>query len=139
KQNTHGGGVRDPLIVRWPRRIKDAGAVRHQFCHAIDITPTILDAVGLALPARVAGVDQMPMHGSSLLPTLTDAAAASARPVQYFEMVGHRGLWMDGWKAVTHHESGVPFDADDWELYHLDADFSEADNLAKAHPDRLQG
>ena len=138
KQNTHGGGVRDPLIVRWPGRVKDAGAVRPQFCHAIDITPTILDIVGIEPPAVVAGVPQMPVHGASLAPTFSDPAAAPARAVQYFEMLGHRGIWKDGWKAVTHHSSGVPFEKDDWELYHLDEDFSETSNLAAGEPERLK-
>jgi arylsulfatase A-like enzyme len=138
KQNTHGGGVRDPLIVRWPARIKDAGALREQFCHAIDIAPTLLDIIGIAAPQKVAGVEQMPMHGASLLPTFTEAQAPVARAVQYFEMGGHRGLWKDGWKAVTHHNSGTPYDKDDWELYHLDQDFSETNNLAAAEPERLK-
>jgi arylsulfatase len=138
KQNTHGGGVRDPLIVRWPGGVRDAGAVRPQFCHAIDITPTILDVVGIEPPAMVAGVPQMPVHGASLAPTFGDPTAAPARAVQYFEMLGHRGIWKDGWKAVTHHTSGVPFEKDDWELYHLDEDFSETNNLAAAEPERLK-
>jgi arylsulfatase A-like enzyme len=137
KQNTHGGGVRDPLIVRFPRAVKDAGAIRPQFCHAIDIAPTILEVVGLTAPDRVAGVEQMPIHGASLAPTFTEPAAPIARSLQYFEMLGHRGLWKDGWKAVTHHASGTAFDADDWELYRLDADFSETDNLAATEPGRL--
>jgi arylsulfatase len=138
KQNTHGGGVRDPLIIRWPAKVKDPGAVRHQFCHAIDITPTILDAVGIGMPEVVAGVPQMPLHGASLMASLTDATASRPRATQYFEMLGHRGIWQDGWKAVTHHTSGVPFDQDDWELYHLDEDFSEAHNLAAEQPERLK-
>ena len=138
KQNTHGGGVRDPLIVRWPRRIKDAGGLRRQFCHAIDFAPTILEAVGLALPDKVAGVEQMSMHGASLAPTFANAEAATERRVQYFEMHGHRGLWKDGWKAVTHHTVGVPFDEDAWELYRLDEDFSETHDLAEAEPERLR-
>jgi arylsulfatase len=121
--------------MRWPARIVDPGAIRHQFCHAIDVTPTILEAAGVASPAVVAGVAQMPMHGSSLIPTLAEPAAARTGRSQYFEMLGHRGLWSDGWKAVTHHVGGTPFDKDDWELYHLDVDFSETDNLAA--PDRL--
>jgi arylsulfatase A-like enzyme len=137
KQNTHGGGVRDPLIVRFPRAVKDVGAIRPQFCHAIDIAPTILEVVGLTAPEKVAGVEQMPIHGASLAATFADPAAPIARSTQYFEMLGHRGLWKDGWKAVTHHTAGVAFDADDWELYHLDADFSETANLAAAEPERL--
>jgi arylsulfatase len=139
KQNTHGGGVRDPLIIRWPARIRDPGAIRPQFCHAVDVTPTILEAAGLAAPDAVAGVAQMPMHGASLLPTLSDPDAPRTGRSQYFEMLGHRGLWSDGWKAVTHHVGGAPFDDDAWELYNLDADFSETDNLAAAEPERLAG
>ncbi|MGH7023233.1 MAG: arylsulfatase [Caulobacteraceae bacterium] len=138
KQNTHGGGVRDPLIVRWPARIKDVGGLRHQFCHAIDLAPTILEAMGLAPPAEVRGYAQMPVHGASLAATFDTTDARPPREIQYFEMVGHRGLWRDGWKAVTHHPSGTPFDDDAWELYHLDRDFSETDDLAAAEPDRLK-
>jgi arylsulfatase len=138
KQNTHGGGVRDPLIVHWPAGLKAAGGLRHQFCHAIDIAPTVLDALGLAPPQTVAGVPQMPVHGLSLKSALDDPDAALARGPQYFEMLGHRGLWRDGWKAVTHHKPGAPFDDDRWELYHLAVDFSEHDDLAAAHPDKLE-
>jgi arylsulfatase len=137
KQNTHGGGVRDPLIVRWPARIADAGGLRGQFCHAIDLAPTILDLVGLYAPAEVAGVKQMPMHGASLAPLIKEAGSAPMRTVQYFEMFGHRGLWRDGWKAVTLHRPLTPFDDDAWELYRLDEDFSETRNLAEAEPARL--
>jgi arylsulfatase len=138
KQNTHGGGVRDPLIVRWPRRISDPGAIRHQFCHAVDVTPTILEAAGIGSPKVVGGIEQMPMHGASLLSTFADPAAPRPREVQYFEMVGHRGIWRDGWKAVTHHVQGRPFDQDAWELYHLDEDVSETNDLAAAQPERLK-
>ncbi|HEY1750855.1 MAG TPA: arylsulfatase [Caulobacteraceae bacterium] len=137
KQNTHGGGVRDPLIVRWPGRLAGEGGFRRQFCHAIDIAPTIYAAAGIEAPARLGGAPQMPMHGASLLPTFAEPEAATERAVQYFEMGGHRGLWQGGWKAVTHHQSGVPFDQDRWELYHLDADFSETHDLAAAEPARL--
>jgi arylsulfatase len=138
KQNTHGGGVRDPLIMHWPAGIAAAGEVRDQFCHAIDIAPTILAALGLETPDVVAGVPQMPVHGVSLASTFARADAPIARGAQYFEMLGHRGLWKDGWKAVTHHESGKPFDDDRWELYHLAEDFSEYEDLAARHPDKLK-
>ena len=138
KQNTHGGGVRDPLIMHWPKGIAAGGQTRDQFCHAIDITPTILDALGIASPEVVAGVPQMPVHGASLAPTFADPAARPRRDVQYFEMLGHRGIWKDGWKAVTHHEAGKPFDDDRWELYHLAQDFSEHDDLAASHPEKLK-
>jgi arylsulfatase len=138
KQNTHGGGVRDPLVVSWPAAIKARGEVRDAFCHAIDIAPTILDALGIGAPQTVAGVAQMPVHGVSLAPTFADPAAAPSRGPQYFEMLGHRGIWDDGWKAVTHHTPGEAFDADRWELYHLASDFSEFEDLAEREPERLK-
>jgi arylsulfatase A-like enzyme len=138
KQNTHGGGVRDPLIVHWPERIKGGGQTREVFCHAIDLAPTILDLVGIPAPEVVAGVPQMPVHGVSLAATLGDAAARPERGAQYFEMLGHRGIWRDGWKAVTHHRAGRSFDEDQWELYHLAEDFSETNDLAAEQPERLK-
>jgi len=138
KQNTHGGGVRDPLVMTWPAGLKAAGETRDQFCHAIDVAPTILDALGIETPQVVAGVPQMPVHGVSLVPTFADRAADLARGAQYFEMLGHRGIWKDGWKAVTHHAPGVAFDDDRWELYRLSEDFSEHDDLAASHPEKLK-
>lgn len=138
KQNTHGGGVRDPLVVHWPGRLTSAGETRTQFCHAIDVTPTILEAVGIPVPDVVGGVPQTGLHGTSFASTFQGAATRVDRGVQYFEMGGHRGLYLDGWKAVTRHTSGVPFDDDKWELFNLDEDFSEAHDLAAAEPDRLK-
>ncbi len=138
KQNTYGGGVRDPLVVHWPAGIRDGGALRRQFCHAVDITPTILAVTGAPLPETHAGVPQIPLHGASLLPTFTDADAPPPRRVQYFEQMGHRGLWADGWKITTYHEPGHPFDDDEWGLYHLDEDFSECHDLAAQEPERLR-
>lgn len=138
KQNAHGGGVRDPLIVHWPARLKDAGGMRHQFCHAVDIAPTVLEGLGITVPAVVAGMPQMPIHGVSLMPVFDDAHVRMDRGAQYFEMLGHRGIWRDGWKAVSHHKSGEPFDADRWELYHLTQDFSECDDVAAGEPARLE-
>ena len=138
KQNTHGGGVRDPLIVSWPKGLSAAGVLRRQFCHAIDIAPTVLDVVGIPLPEEVAGVPQMPVHGLSLAPALKDPAVPLPRGPQYFEMLGHRGIVVDGWKAVTHHQAGKPFDDDRWELYRLSEDFSECVDLAQSQPQKLQ-
>jgi arylsulfatase A-like enzyme len=137
KQNTYGGGVRDPLIVHWPAGITDGGAFRRQFCHAVDIAPTILSVAGAAVPDHVAGVPQIPVHGASLTATFADPQAPPPRNVQYFEQMGHRGLWADGWKITTYHTQGQPFDDDEWALYHLDADFSECHDLSAEHPDRL--
>ena len=138
KQNTHGGGVRDPLVIHWPGKIEGAGETRTQFCHAIDVTPTILEALGLAAPDVVGGVPQTPLHGTSFAPTFQSPGAKVDRGPQYFEMGGHRGLYMDGWKAVTRHASGVSFDEDTWELYNLAEDFSETNDLAAQEPERLK-
>jgi arylsulfatase A-like enzyme len=138
KQNTYGGGVRDPLVVHWRARIRDGGGLRPQFCHAVDVAPTILEAAGVEAPADFGGEAQLPMHGASLVPTFVDDSAPPARSVQYFEQMGHRGIWADGWKAVTYHEPGRPFDDDEWGLYHLDTDFSECRDLADEEPERLR-
>jgi arylsulfatase A-like enzyme len=141
KQNTHGGGVRDPLVVHWPAGIDAAarGGVRSQFHHVSDLTPTILEAVGVTAPEVLKGVQQQPIEGTSL--RYSFAAAASDTPTrkrtQYFEMLGHRGIWHDGWKAVAFHERGTSFDEDRWELYHLDTDPNELHDLAAAEPARL--
>ena len=147
KSNTYGGGVRDPLVVHWPAGIPEAerGAIRPQFCHAVDIAATVLDVTGLGdRLVPVADGDagdpdgELPMHGRSIAPTFTSADAPPPRSVQYFEQMGHRGIWHDGWKATTFHVEGTPFDEDVWGLYHLDVDPSECHDLAAEHPERLQ-
>lgn len=138
KQNTYGGGVRDPLVVHWPAGIAARGEVRTQFCHAVDIAATVLQVTGATAPPTVAGVEQIPLHGRSLQSTFDDGAAAPPRAVQYFEQMGHRGIWADGWKATTYHQPGHAYDDDEWELFHLDADFSECRNLAGERPEKLR-
>ena len=140
KQNTHAGGVRDPLIVHWPARIKDSGAIRRQFHHVTDIAPTILELLGIEAAAEVDGVAQMPMHGTSMAYALADGAhdAPSRKTTQYFEMWGHRAIWHEGWKAVCYHHKSADYDTEPWELYHADEDASEAHDLASQQPERLQ-
>ncbi len=138
KQNTHGGGIRDPLVISWPAGIDDRGGIRPQFCHANDVVPTILDVLGLEPPSTIAGVAQQPLDGASFRPTFADADAPVPKSTQYFEMFGHRGIWHDGWKAVAYHPPGTPFDDDRWELYHLDEDFSEVRDLAAVDPSKLE-
>ena len=138
KQDTHGGGVRVPMVIHYPAGVKDPGGVRNQFHYATDIAPTILEIVNVEARSQYRGYDQMPIAGTSLAYTLSDADSQTRKPIQHFEMMGNRGLWHDGWKAVTRHETGVEYRDDDWELYHLDQDFSESNNLAAAEPDRLQ-
>jgi arylsulfatase len=137
KQNTHGGGVRDPLVVSWPRGIADGGGIRHQFAHASDLVPTLLDLLRIEPPTEVQGVAQQPIEGVSFLPAFADAEADTGKAVQYFEMFGHRGIWLDGWKAVAYHAPGTPIDDDVWELYDLRRDFNEVHDLAAEEPERL--
>ncbi|MBX3481406.1 MAG: sulfatase-like hydrolase/transferase [Caulobacter sp.] len=138
KQNTHGGGVRDPMVISWPARLPARGELRGQFAHVSDMVPTLLDLIGVAPPTSIAGVAQMPLEGVSFAASLTDPAAPAKTGPQHFEMFGHRGIWNEGWKAVTYHPPGRPFDADVWELFHLDKDFAETNDLAATEPDRLK-
>ncbi|GGC59832.1 arylsulfatase [Chelatococcus reniformis] len=137
KQNTHGGGIRDPFVISWPARIKARGELRHPFVHACDLVPTLLELVGVEAPSEIGGVAQQPLEGVSFAASLTDPDAPQRPKPQYFEMFGHRGIWEAGWKAVAYHPSGFPFDKDKWELFHLDRDFSEAEDLAATEPERL--
>lgn len=137
KQNTHGGGIRDPLVLAWPRGIAARGELRHGFWHARDLLPTLLDCCGVRAPEAIHGIAQQPITGESLRATLADPAPRSRTGAQLFEMFGHRGIWHAGWKAVAWHAPGTPFDADRWELYHLDEDFAENHDRAAAEPERL--
>jgi arylsulfatase A-like enzyme len=137
KQNTHGGGIRDPFVVSWPKRVPAKGELRHQFVHACDLVPTLLELVGIDAPAEIAGRSQMPIEGESFARSIADPSAPSKSSPQYFEMFGHRGLWHRGWKAVAYHPPGTPFENDKWELFHLERDFSEVDDLATKEPGRL--
>jgi arylsulfatase A-like enzyme len=140
KQNTHGGGIRDPLIAHWPKGIAEKGGIRSQFHHVTDIAPTVLEVIGITPPDMINGHAQMPIYGTSLAYTFpTEAKDEKTRkPVQYFEMLGHRGIWAGGWKAVAYHEAETSFESDKWELYHLDEDFSESRGLAAEKPEKLK-
>ena len=137
KQNTHGGGVRDPLIVHWPARIGEPG-LRHQYHHVTDVVPTVLELLGVSAPAVLNDVPQMPIHGTSLAYTFDQPDAPTRKEVQYFEMLGNRAIWHRGWKAVAKHRTGADFDRDQWELYHLDDDYAEERNLASEQPEKLR-
>ena len=140
KQNTHGGGVRDPLVMHWPAGFdtSEAGTLRHQFHHVSDLSPTMLEVLGVGLPKTMNGVDQMPLHGTPMTYTFAGASAPTKKKVQHFEMLGHRGIVADGWKAVTLHLPRTTMDQDVWELYDLNNDFSETNDLAAVHPDKLR-
>lgn len=139
KQFTHSGGIRDPFIVSWPARLgAHAGQIRAQYHHVTDVTPTVLDLIGLQAPSDINGVAQQPLTGTSMVSSLSSAAAPAAKPAQYYEMMGHRAIWQGGWKAVSAHTKGSDFEHDVWELYHLDRDFSEVNDLAATEPTKLQ-
>ncbi len=139
KQNTHGGGIRDPFVMSWPKAIKAKGEMRHQFVHACDLTPTLLESVGIKSPENDRRrCRRCRSKAKALRARSRSRSAASKKSPQYFEMFGHRGIWHDGWKAVAFHPSGTPFENDKWELFHLDRDFSEADDLAEKEPERLE-
>ena len=137
KRDTHRGGNADPLIACWPGRICDAGSVRSQYVHVIDVFPTLLELAGLPTPQRVNGVDQKRLEGFSFAATLTDGDAVIGRQLQYYEMLGSRALWHEGWMAVTWHKPGTDWEQDRWELYHQDRDFAQAKDLAAEEPARL--
>ena len=138
----YSGGTCDPLIISWPARIKAHGEIRNQYYHSTDIVPTILEACGVKMPEVVDGIKQEPLSGVSMVSSFDDANAATKKETQYFEMVGTRGIWHDGWMAVTEH-GPVPvnlgnFDKDVWELYHTDVDRSQADNVATQNPEKVE-
>jgi hypothetical protein len=131
--------VHVPLIVHWPLHVAEAdrGSLRDQFHHVNDLAPMVYDLLGVMPPAVYRGNEQLPITGISMRYTLAAADAASRKEVQYYEMMGHRAIYSDGWKAVTRHTPGVAYDDDDWELYHVAVDRSECVNLAAAEPARL--
>lgn len=142
KRYLHQGGMSDPLIVHWPKGIQGRGEVRGQYVHAIDLAPTILEALGLEAPRVLNGVAQRPLEGVSFAHTFGDALAPTRKEVQYYEMIGSRALWADGWKAVVEQPQGErlteeALERQRWELYHVAEDFSECDDLAQTHPQKL--
>lgn len=140
KQNTYEGGIRDPLIIHWPNGIDDAGGIRDQYHHVIDLMPTVLDIVGVEVPETFQGVDQQPVEGTSMSYTFPTNAVdlTTNRPKQYYEMMGHRAIWSDGWKAVTMHRKGVSFEDEKWALYDTSKDFSECHDLSADEPEKLK-
>ncbi|MGN0153669.1 MAG: arylsulfatase [Lachnospiraceae bacterium] len=138
KQWTYEGGVRDPLIIRYPKLITDKGGIRRQFNHVSDITPTVLEVLGFEKPEIIKGVPQKPMEGISFAKTFKDEYAKTNKNVQYFEMCGNRSIYKDGWKAVVNHAFNKSYDDDKWELYHIDNDYSEKYDVADQYPEKLK-
>lgn len=134
----HSGGVKDPMIIHYPDGIKDRGGIRSQYHHVIDIVPTILDIIGVKKPEIIKGVPQKPIQGKSLKYTFDHPSAESVRTKQYFELLGNRAIYKDGWKAVVNHTFNESFDEDKWELYHVDEDFSESNDVAEQYPQKLR-
>jgi arylsulfatase A-like enzyme len=155
KRETYRGGISDPFVVHWPKGIKSKGEVCAQYAHAIDMVPTVLEAVGIESPATVKGVTQSPIEGHSFAHVFNDTKAPSKHITQYFEMMGHRSVYHDGWRAVcpwpgtSFTEAGMPFgmpidkdkltelDAKGWQLYHVDEDFAENHDLAAENRPKL--
>jgi arylsulfatase A-like enzyme len=142
---SHFGGTRNGMVLHWPKGIKAKGEVRSQFSHVIDVAPTVLEAARLPEPKMVNGIEQRQMDGVSLLYSIHDAKAKDRHTTQYFEMFGNRGIYHDGWVACTRHSIPwlataklAPLTEDIWELYNVDQDFSQADNLAAKEPAKLK-
>ncbi|MBI4831419.1 MAG: arylsulfatase [Candidatus Lindowbacteria bacterium] len=155
KRETYRGGISDPFIVHWPKGIKAKGEVRTQYAHAIDMVPTVLEALGMEPPTSIEGVTQWPIEGRSFAHVFDKAKAPTKHITQYFEMMGHRSLYHDGWRAVcpwpgqSFTEAGKGFgepipaekltelDANNWELYNVTKDFAENHNIAKENRAKL--
>lgn len=155
KRETYRGGISDPFIVHWPKGIKAKGETRTQYTHSIDMVPTVLDALAVEPPASIKGITQSPIEGLSFAHTFDDVKASSKRHTQYFEMMGHRSIYHEGWRAIcpwpgpSFTEAGAFFgapipaekltelDAKHWELYHVEEDWAENHDLAGEHRDKL--
>lgn len=142
---SHFGGTRNPMIVSWPARIGDKGGLRTQFVHTIDLVPTLYELCGITAPSELNGIAQKPIEGISFASTLEDPDAPSLRKTQYFELGCNRGLYHDGWMASS--PSFVPWDPNrgdwdpdkaPWELYNVEEDFSQAEDLAAQYPEKLR-
>lgn len=132
------GGTRNPLIISYPDKIKDKGGIRNQYAHISDILPTTIELAGVKVPESINGVKQDPIEGISLAYSVNDAKAASRHKIQYYEVLGTRSVYKNGWKAGVLHKRGEDFSKDVWELYNINEDFNERFNLAAKHPEKLK-
>ena len=143
KREVARGGVSDLCIVHWPKQIKARGEIRHQFCHAIDLVPTVLDVLHIKMPTSINGVAQTPLEGVSIARTFHDPTARIAREAQYFEMLGTRAIYLDGWRAYAPWQTfgkqitSKDLDTAKWMLFNINEDFSEAEDVAAKYPLKL--
>lgn len=142
---SHLGGVRNPMIISWPAKIKEKNGIRSQFTHVVDIAPTILEAIGIEEPAMVNGVHQKPMEGNSFYSTFSEKDAPETHTMQYFELFSNRAMYKDGWWAASiafepwePNRTGFDPYNNPWELYNLNEDFTQANDLAKSNPEKLK-
>jgi hypothetical protein len=151
---SHLGGTRNPMVVHWPQGIKEQAGLRSQFTHVTDVGPMILEAAGIPQPTHIDGVEQKPMHGSSFIDSFNDASATEHHSQQYFEILGNRGMYKDGWwlswmmpripwkvdpETLKMYAPGVwDPENDPAELYYLPEDFSQANDLAEQHPEKVK-
>ena len=144
---SHFGGTRNAIAISWPKKIKAAGELRTQFHHVIDIAPTIYEVAGIQAPEFVNGIKQMPIHGTSMTYSFASASSPSTHKTQYFEILGNRAMYHEGWIASCFHGrlpwirlQGFEFDGPQevWELYNVAEDFSQAVDLAKSEPKKLK-
>jgi arylsulfatase len=141
RYSSYEGGTADPCIVAWPKEIKARGEIRHQYTHAIDIVPTLYDCLGIEPPSQVKGYTQSPIEGTSFNRALHEPDSKTGKEMQFYTMLGTRGVWYNGWHANTRHAplSGWgTFEKDEWELYNLDEDRNQIRNLAQQNPDKLE-
>ncbi len=138
KGTNYAGGTRCPLIVHWPAGIKTKGEIRSQHVDVTDVTPTVLELIGIHMPEAVKGVKQMPMHGISFAQTFGNDDEKSKRSIKFYLWANSRAIYADGWKALSIHKPGTAFDNDRWELYKVSEDFSETRNIVETYPDKLE-
>jgi arylsulfatase len=144
KRDATRGGTAEPFVVHWPAGFGARGEIRTQFTHAVDVVPTVLDVLDVAMPASINGVGQAPLEGVSFASTFDDPDTELTREAQYFEMVGRRAIYHDGWRAYSPWEFGQEITAEslendtEWMLFHIDDDFSESRNVADRHPDKVE-
>ena len=138
KSDTYEGGVRSPLIVTWPNGNLPKNVLNGQYHHVTDVVPTLLNMINHPFQEEICGKTPLPIQGTSFAYTFDNPSAPTKKKMQYYETLGDRAIWADGWKAVTRHKKGTAFDDDVWDLYHAAVDFNETRNLSEQEPELLE-